>query len=406
MKKWFIVAILLIFIGSCIGYYFNTAGGDIAVKDVRFAGKDGKILSGLLYIPSNAANATPAPAVLGMHGYINSRETQDAFAIEFARRGYVFLAMDMTGHGYSDQILGDGSRGVEDGIKYIRNLPFVDHNNIGLEGHSMGGYSTSDAAVRNQDKINTLILVSSASEMRGGPQITGDAKFNFAVVFGERDEFTRFMYGVNRARDIGSVAKLKVAFNTTDDVVLGKLYGSFADKTARQWFMPSATHPGAHLSKEAIGDVIQFMQGSIAPPRRLDSGDQIWQWKEFGNALIFIGLIVFMGTIARWLIHLSYFKDLIHPMPATNAKMNANWWIGALIGTVIPAASLFKFQNWGNGWIPHNWFWPQAMTNGVVVWDLMNGLIGLVLFAVWYHFIYQADVTRKQTSSNLVNGGQ
>ena len=183
MKKWFIVAILLIFIGSCIGYYFNTAGGDIAVKDVRFAGKDGKILSGLLYIPSNAANATPAPAVLGMHGYINSRETQDAFAIEFARRGYVFLAMDMTGHGYSDQILGDGSRGVEDGIKYIRNLPFVDHNNIGLEGHSMGGYSTSDAAVRNQDKINTLILVSSASEMRGGPQITGDAKFNFAVVF-------------------------------------------------------------------------------------------------------------------------------------------------------------------------------------------------------------------------------
>ena len=45
---------------------------------------------------------TPAPGILAVHGYINSRETQDGFAIEFARRGYVVLALDQTGHGYSD----------------------------------------------------------------------------------------------------------------------------------------------------------------------------------------------------------------------------------------------------------------------------------------------------------------
>lgn len=406
MKKWLVVALLMVFIGGCMGYYFNTAGGDISVRDVRFPGKDGKILSALLYVPSNATNQTPAPAVLGMHGYINSRETQDGFAIEFARRGYVFLSVDMTGHGFSDQIFGDGSRGVEDGIRFIRNLPFVNPNNVGLEGHSMGGYSTSDAAIRNQDKINTLVLVSSASEMRGGPKIQGDAKFNLAVIFGARDEFTRFMYGVNRARDLGSVAKLKEAFSTNDNVVEGKLYGSFENKTARQWFMPDSTHPGAHISKEAIGDAIQFMQASMPPQRKLDAGDQIWQWKEFGNALIFLGLLVFMGAIASWFIRLSYFKNLLQPMPIANAKMNTNWWIGALIGTAIPAASLFQFQNWGNVWLPHNWFWPQAMTNGVVVWALLNGLIGVGLFTLWYHFGYQADFGGKKAPRNLASGGK
>lgn len=113
-----------------------------------------------------------------------------------------------------------------------------------------------------------------------------------------------------------------------------------------------------------------------------------------------------MAAIAFWFIQLPYFKSLVQPMPANKAKMNANWWIGALIGTAIPAASLFKFQSWGNVWIPHNWFWPQAMTNGVVVWALLSSLIGLVLFVVWYNLFYQEDISGKKASSNVVNGGQ
>jgi len=58
-------------------------------------------MSALLYIPPNATAQT-RPGILAVHGYINSRETQDGFAIEFARRGYVVLALDQTGHGYSD----------------------------------------------------------------------------------------------------------------------------------------------------------------------------------------------------------------------------------------------------------------------------------------------------------------
>ena len=96
-----IAGLILILAGGWLAHLTQTSGG-IRIQDVRFAGAKGNIMSALLYIPPNATAQSPAPGILAVHGYINSRETQDGFAIEFVRRGYVVLALDQTGHGYSD----------------------------------------------------------------------------------------------------------------------------------------------------------------------------------------------------------------------------------------------------------------------------------------------------------------
>ena len=96
-----ILGVVLILAGGLLAHFTQTAGG-IRIEDVRFQGAKGNTMSALLYIPPNATPQIPAPGILAVHGYINSRETQDGFAIEFARRGYVVLALDQTGHGYSD----------------------------------------------------------------------------------------------------------------------------------------------------------------------------------------------------------------------------------------------------------------------------------------------------------------
>lgn len=96
-----IVGLVLILAGGVLAWLTQTSGG-IQIRDVRFPGAKGNTMSALLYIPPNATPQLPAPGILAVHGYINSRETQDGFAIEFARRGYVVLALDQTGHGYSD----------------------------------------------------------------------------------------------------------------------------------------------------------------------------------------------------------------------------------------------------------------------------------------------------------------
>ena len=52
-----------------------------------------------LYIPRGVDENNPAPAVLCLHGYQNDHETSAAYALEFARHGYVALAIDEFGHG-------------------------------------------------------------------------------------------------------------------------------------------------------------------------------------------------------------------------------------------------------------------------------------------------------------------
>ena len=52
-----------------------------------------------LYIPKGVDENNPAPAVLCLHGYQNDHETSAGYAIEFARHGYVALAIDEFGHG-------------------------------------------------------------------------------------------------------------------------------------------------------------------------------------------------------------------------------------------------------------------------------------------------------------------
>ena len=99
-QQWrtFVFGWVLILVGSLLAHFIQTSGG-ITIKDVRFTGTGGKTLAAHLYIPAGVTPEEPAPGILAVHGYINSREVQSGFAIEFARRGYVVLAMDQAGHG-------------------------------------------------------------------------------------------------------------------------------------------------------------------------------------------------------------------------------------------------------------------------------------------------------------------
>jgi pimeloyl-ACP methyl ester carboxylesterase len=157
-----IAGTILILAGGLLAHFTQTSGG-IRIQDVRFKGAKGNTMSALLYIPPNATPQTPAPGILAIHGYINSRETQDGFAIEFARRGYVVLALDQTGHGYSDPPAFANGFGGPDGLAHLRGLDFVDKNNIGLEGHSMGGWAVLAAATAAPNDYKSMVLEGSST---------------------------------------------------------------------------------------------------------------------------------------------------------------------------------------------------------------------------------------------------
>src|SRR5260370_32210988 len=123
-----IAGLILILAGGLLAHFTQTSGG-IRIQDVRFKGAKGNTMSALLYIPPNSTPQIPAPGILAVPGYINSRETQDGFAIEFARRGYVVLALAQTGHGYSDPPSFANRFGGPHALAQLRSLDIVDQTN-------------------------------------------------------------------------------------------------------------------------------------------------------------------------------------------------------------------------------------------------------------------------------------
>ena len=388
LRKWgfFILGWVLILAGSFLAHAVQTSGG-VVLKDVRFAGDPlagggGLTQSGLLYVPSTATATHPAPAVLASHGYINTREMQSPFAIELARRGYVVLAMDMVGHGYSQGAVGQvKDLGGPAALRYLQSLPFVDRNNIGLEGHSMGGVPVVAAAAAQPDGYRAMVLEGSTPGFLGAK---APAHINnLAVVFGQFDEFSALMWGVPKGSLVATSPKLAKAFGVDAPVVVGKIYGAIPDGGARVLENPPVTHPWEHFSRAGVGGAVDWFQKTLvgeASPRA--PGEQIWLWKDIGTGVGFIGLICLLIGTFEVLLTVPLFASLNHPAEPVAERRGGKWWLAFALTAAVPALTFYPLMKVGMLFFPMPLF-PQYIQNQLLVWALANAVIsvgiGLVL---------------------------
>jgi pimeloyl-ACP methyl ester carboxylesterase len=262
----FVVALVLVVGGGLLASLIQTAGGRVAVRDIRFVGSGGAVMSALLFVPRGVDAEHPAPGVLAVHGYINSRETQSGYAIELARRGYVVLELDQTGHGYSDPPALARGFGGPDGLAYLRSLDIVDPGRIALEGHSMGGWAVLIAAGVYPDGYSSVVASGSSTGTYGAPEGTPAWPRNFGLVFSRYDEFSQLMWGAAVPADIVQTEKLRTVFGTGQAVEPGRLYGAVADGTARMLYQPAVTHPGDHITSAGVGAAVDWIQRTVAAP--------------------------------------------------------------------------------------------------------------------------------------------
>lgn len=377
------IAAALMLGGNLLAWSIQTGLGRIEVRDIRFEGISGTTMSALLYVPPGVDATARAPAVLAIHGYINSRETQDGFAIELARRGFVVLALDQTGHGYSDPPAFANGFGGPDGLAYLRSLDFVDTENVGLEGHSMGGWSVLIAAAGAPDAYRAIVIEGSSTGSSGAPDATVDYPRNLSVVFSKYDEFSGSMWGTPVAADVPAGEKLMAAFGTSSPVEPGRVYGSIEDGTARVFHQPPVTHPADHFSRVAIGHAIDWFQKTLEGERPLDPADQIWFWKELGNLIALIGMVLMIFAVGSLLLDSALFTSLTASPSPSRGLAGGAWWVGSLLFALIPALTLFPFKDLGRV-LPLGALFPQGITNQVVVWALLNGAISAFLLGIWY----------------------
>ena len=119
---------------------------------------DGLKIFAMLTVPTTPRPPNGYPVVIFNHGYITpsvyrTTERYVAYVDAFARNGYIVVKSDYRGHGFSEgepeSAYGDPGYVIDvlNAVGAVRRYPDADVNQIGMWGHSMGGYITLRAMV-------------------------------------------------------------------------------------------------------------------------------------------------------------------------------------------------------------------------------------------------------------------
>ncbi len=366
------IALILIVVGSLFAGMFNTSLYQVKVTEIEFETERGT-LNGLLYMPKGAGADDPRPVIVMTHGYLNTKEMQDAPAIEMSRRGYIVLALDMYDHGDS-RWAADIAAGAQfgtfwvysqfDAASYIYQQPYTlkDENGnayIAVSGHSMGGFSSFVALY--MDEMQSL--ATGYRMIYAGIPVGADLSYAAMVAprdqmlaaFGSRTvgnigaHYDEFFFGKSDAEktDAEKAVKGSVVYKDYPATIAGKAFlGIPADGEAgveqtfytvesgdlivseavvresqtgeRIIYTPNQTHPWNHFSATTTKDLINFYTHAFEGVRpasmtnaTLASTNQVWQWKEFFNCVALIGFFLLIVPVAMLLLKLPFFKKSV-----------------------------------------------------------------------------------------------
>jgi pimeloyl-ACP methyl ester carboxylesterase len=384
-----VLGILLILVGGLIANTAQTAGGRVKIEPVRFMAQSGIMQTGLLYIPSNATIQHPACGVVTLHGYINSVDTMDGFSIEMARRGCVVLDANLTGQGDSEPpFLGptDTDYGGYGALAFINTLPIVRTGDVGLIGHSMGGWASVVAADFGPKLYRSVVLVSSSVSTPTYEPVPGTPQFprNVLVDEAQYSEFATVMWDVPAGKDFPQSKRMRSFFGTTEPTVKGKIYGSVAAGTARELLVQGTIHPGITIDPSAVKHAVQWMQLTLKGVQKMPAGNQIWYWDEIGTLLALLGVgLLFFGAAGE-LLRLPYFATVARPRPENRSMHGILWWVGAAILVAVGPVTFYWLQDWRTNEQSAGSFWPENVTSGVATWALAGAAIAIILFLLWH----------------------
>ena len=194
---------------------------------------------------------------------------------------------------------------------------------------------------------------------------------------------------VNSARDAATAPEAEVE--------IGRIYAHAEARTLRVVHNERLLHPFQPYSVEATAHQLEYFEKVFGLNSGLSSRDQVWFWKEMLTALSLVAAFVALVPLARVLLaHVPYFHSLVHPLPPPHPRPQGRgrlvfWAIlvgGALIAcfSYIPMTELSQQLFVAASNREQTWFFPQRMNNGVMLWAILNGLVGFLLFYLGYRW--------------------
>ena len=416
-KRLLLISLMVVFLASFLASMVQNSGGRVNVQDIKIPTQNGQWVVADLYKPYSATSENPAPLVVVIPGFQRSKEALANVAIELSRRGIVVILIDPYAQGFSSASMsrmaatteGYGMFAVVDYAADSPNLNYIDKNRIGATGHSAGG----NAAIRGASyfgreairtgkpsKLNSVFV--SGYVLTLTDKVLKDVRSNVGVSYAFYDEGAYrnelkngdMRYAPEAIRAVNSGLVSDSAGVT--EVELGRYYGDMDKRTLRVVHNERILHPFQPYITEATVNQIEYFERVFDINSDISPDNQVWYWKELLGLISLVAALVAVVPMGRLLLQIPYFNTLVHPLPAALSKPKgrgkAIFWgmfvLGALIAcfTYIPMAELSQKLFVAASSRQQTWFFPQRMNNAVMLWAVLNGSIGYLLFWISYRF--------------------
>ena len=345
VTRGFLIMLVLLIVMTAVNWGVVTGWGNVKIDRLNLNGTENTKFSALLYVPKNATNETPAPALICFHGNAGNARNHESWAVEFARRGFVVLSVDEFGSGnssnFTDEWLGTQSFIACGDVyyRYMLGLQFVDQDNILVGSHSMGNSPAFSLAGKYNAKA---VLAASPVTFRMDQEYMdawANYKGNYLNATGAVEAAV-----VKRGFDDGKVICLNrgyEGFTESSTVEEGKVYGSFKEGNAF-CFITEANriHEAAFVRTSTIGNILWFGQESVGKdkvPNYIDASDQIWMYKDYIGLASILVFGAFICALALFLIEkIPAFNVVRQPVPRNIGLRGVGLWISIVCGIVFP----------------------------------------------------------------------
>lgn len=411
-RRGLIIALILCLFSMFFQNLLQTNFGDVDIQQITTVTEYGYKHTGTLYVPSNATEETPAPAVLMAHGSWKAREVMNGYALELARRGYVVYNFDQYGMGDSEPV-DHRSADAYDALQLVSKLPYVDVEQIGYTGHSSGA-RVGDMLCKQLEaegsdlQFASIILVDNDPYYKNddGEYVNNYGSVNYGVVACQYDDWFFSIQDdagewIVRPRDYirNDNCKSFLAFGEAPSSFEGtpepgKYYSKTIDgkEAVRVVYTPMEIHSWGSLSPVATKYVVEFFQNTMPAPNPITPSGTLAFLKECISLVGVVGLMMFMVFFTVVMLDTRFFsglraKELVTPSPAPATTKGKIWfWGGLTAGAVF---SFFAFH-----WfmrpiynIPNtDWpaILPQQQTLALGVWGTASGIFTIVLLFINY----------------------
>ncbi len=420
------VALVLVFLFSIGAHQVETSGGSVKVTDFTLTQEmtkqynngeiNGKTFvmpndttyAVTMYVPETATEENPAPVVFVLPGFTRTKATMAQYCIELSRRGAVVFCSDPGGQGGTTETSTTGANGVEYLVQYVYNntddFKFCDRTRFGAVGHSAGGGNVctlaADMAGESfKDSVIKAVYISGYIKVSSANKYAS-LHSNAALSYAYYDEGA-FRYQTDTSsfeiisrRFLNEVSGTQNAF---DEVAYDYGYGEIAAGTYRIIHRENINHCFEMYDPTSIANTIAFFDETLSMNAPIKSTEQVWFAKELLNGLALAAAFTFIMALCAVLMKTPFFAAMkesqkaVCTVPELNGRQSVShkaiFWCCMIITAIIACLDYIPLANLsiqifptGNSSSVYTFVFPARMINAILLWAVINGAIGLVIF--------------------------